>query len=332
MHRRTWIQLAVLAALTLAVGMGRSAHAQGNLQAFPQAGGAVLLTWQAVPNAAVGYNVYRREAGVAVDKATLVNAQPMTATTAVDSGPDGKGLPLGKTLVYLVRAVYKDAAGKLFEGSTSAEAVVTPQNPTQLPAGDFFAYDIDTLNPSTITREGNVLAIRASGPPIWDRWDGQTFVAVPVAGDYQLTARVEENPTNVDPDNGSGNAKAGIEIRASLFPLEPAGWLFTSVDRDPPIHYEGRMLSVGGAAPFGADGASLADTKYPLYLRLVKTGAMLTAFQSLDGGKTYNQVGDPRNFGSLPPVTYAGIFVSADKEGQYTVGKFDLNSIEIKPK
>jgi hypothetical protein len=323
----------VLAALTLAAGMERSAHAQGGLNVFPQPNGAVFLTWLASPDPGlVGYNVYRREAGVAVDKAALVNPQAMTATTLLDAGPDGKGLPLGKPVLYFIRAVFKDAAGKLSEGTNSAQAVATPQNPIVIPAGSFFYYDIDTDDPSTVTRDGDVLTIRASGPPLWEKNDGNTFFATAVAGDYQLTARVEENPVNVDPDNGAGNAKAGIEIRSSLLRVEPGAWIHPSVNRDPTVWFEGRKASIGGDQVFSFSGASMSEAKYPLYLRLVKAGATITAFQSLDGGKTFAQVGDPQDFGTLPPVTYAGIFVSADKEGQSTIGKFDLNSIEIKPK
>ena len=55
--------------------------------------------------------------------------------------------------------------------------------------------------------------------------------------------------------------------------------------------------------------------------------------ESTFDGTTFNPVGDPQDFGSLPPVTYAGIFVSADhtpdKDGQYTIGKFDTTKIKI---
>jgi hypothetical protein len=336
MHQRTRIHLAALATtLTLAAGMGRAAHAQGNLQVFPQNGAAAFLTWLASPDpAVVGYNVYRRQTTLTADKATLANPQPTTATTLLDAGSDGKGLPLGMPITYFVKAVYKDATGKLSEGLRSGEAVVTPQNALALPAGKFLAYDIDTLNPSTVTMTGNVLTLRASGPPLWDRWDGQTFIATPVSGDYQITVRVEENPTNVDDTNGSNNAKAGVEIRSSLFRLDQYDAVFTSVNRDPAIHNEGRTTLVGGATPFGNNSPTAqADTKYPLYLRLLKKGSMITAFQSFDG-MTFDQIADPQDFGSLPPVTYAGIFVSADHtpDNQYTIGKFDTTQIKIEPK
>ena len=74
MRRGRYLHLAVLAALTLAAVAARSAHAQGVLQAVPQADGTVFLTWNAIPTpGVVGYNVYRRDSTLTVDKATLVN-------------------------------------------------------------------------------------------------------------------------------------------------------------------------------------------------------------------------------------------------------------------
>jgi hypothetical protein len=330
MHRRVRIHWGALAA-TLALGAGAAgaSHAQGNLQVFPQDKGGVNLTWLASPDpAVVGYNVYRRDSTLTSDKATLVNTAPLTTTTATDAGQ-----PLGKPLTYFVKAVYMDAAGKASEGVSSGEVVVTPQNALALPAGNFLAYDLDTLNPSTVTMNGNVLTLQASGPPLWDRWDGQTFIATPVSGDYQITIRVEENPTNVDDNTGSNNAKAGVEIRSSLFKLDRYDAVFTSVNRDPSIQNEGRTTVTGGAVPFGnPSDLGQADTTYPLYLRLLKKGSVITAFQSVDG-KTFNQVGNPQDYGSLPPTTYAGIFVSGDhtpdSDKNYTIGKFDTTQIKI---
>src|SRR5262249_32408256 len=152
------------------------------------------------------------------DKATLVNTQaPLTTTSVLDSG-----LPLGTPVVYFVRAVSKDSSGNPVEGPNSGESSVTPQNPTKLPPGDFLYYDIDTANPGSITMNGNELTIRASGPPLWERADGQTFLAMPVAGDYQITMAITAHPENdAADDNPSGNAKVGLEIRADLFKSAP---------------------------------------------------------------------------------------------------------------
>lgn len=333
MQRRIFNPWVALAALALAAGMARPAHAQGALQAFPEPGGTVLLTWLAAPDpAVVGYNVYRRDVGLTADKAALANPQPAAATTLLDAGPDGKGLPLGKPLVYFVRTVIKDASGKLSEGPNSGEASVTPQNPTVLPTGSFLYYDINTANPGSVTVAGNVLTIRASGSDLWDSSDGQTFLATPVAGNYQVTAQITAHPENVDPAKGNGFSKTAVEIRAGLFRGDPFAVAFTSVDRDPSVFFEGHKAFVAGPNHnFSQAGTGASDTTYPLWLRLLKQGTTITAFQSFDG-TSYTQIGDPQDFGSLPAVTYVGLAIGAGNDGQYSIAKFDVPSIKIEPK
>jgi hypothetical protein len=333
MQRRMFILGMVLTALMLAAGIERSAQAQGALQAFPEPGGAVLLTWLASPDpAVVGYNVYRRDVGLAADKAALANPQPAAPTTLLDAGPDGKGLPLGKPLIYFVRAIVKDASGKLSEGPNSGEASVTPQNATVLPTGSFFYYDINTANPGSVTVDGNVLTLRASGSDLWDSSDGQTFLATPVAGDYQITAQIAAHPENVDPDRGNGYSKTAVEIRAGLFRGDPFAVAFSSVSRDPSVFFEGHKAFVAGPNHnYSQAGTSDSDTTYPLWLRLLKQGTTITAFQSFDG-TNYTQIGDPQDFGSLPSVTYVGLAIGAGNDGQYSIAKFDVPSIKIEHK
>jgi hypothetical protein len=331
MHRRITTAVMALAAVTLAAGLARTASAQ-HAQAFPQPGGAVLIAWIASPNPAVaGYNVYRNDVGVAADKAVLVNPTPTTGTTLLDMGPNNAGLPLGKPLSYTVRTLYKDASGNAIEGSTSGPAVVTPQNPTVIPAGSFFYYDIHTPHPGSVTVEGNVLTIRAAGHDLWDGNDGQTFLAMPMTGNYQITARLNEQPTLVDPDAGNPWAKIGVQIRAGLNRGDPFGVAYASVERDPEVMYEGHKSFFSGIDNFSHGGTGLNDTTFPVYLRLVKQGATITAFQSFDNS-TYTQIGDPQDYGSLPPVTYVGIVLGSSRQGQYAIGKFAADSIKIEPK
>lgn len=346
MQRGRYIHLAVLVALTLAAGTARPAQAQGTLQqaqsafqAIPQADGTVFLTWNANPTpGVVGYNLYRRDSTLTVDKAALVNAdKPLTTTSMID-----KGAPLAKSATYFMRPVFQDAAGKLSEGPNSAQAEVMPQNPIALPPGSFLSYDIDTLNPGSATLASNALTIRASGPDLWSTSDGQTFVGMPVAGNYQISAAIMAAPA---PDPAASNpndwAKFGVEIRASPLLNDPGSWVFTSVNRDPGVLYEGRQLAGGDTNPVAGDGlvfsdpgAAQADLVFPLYLRLLKQGSKITAFQSLDSGKTYTQVGSVYDFGpgNLGPVTYAGVFATAARDGQYDIVKFDATSIKIEPK
>lgn len=328
-----------MGALSLAAVLSRPAQAQGVLQALPQGDGTVLLTWNAIPTpGVVGYNVYRRDSTLTADKATLLNTdKPVTATSMLD-----KSAPAGKSVTYFMRPVFQDSSGKMAEGANSGQGEVTPQTALALPAGSFLSYDLNTINPGTVTLANNVLTIRASGPDLWSQSDGQTFVGTPMTGDYQITAAITEPPAP-DPaaDNPNDWAKFGVEVRAGVLNNDAGSWVFTSVNRDPGVLYEGRQLAGGDTNPVAGDGQVFSDggaaqsaLVFPLYLRLVKQGAQISAFQSLDQGKTYTQVGNTYTFGgsNLGPVTYAGVFATAARDGQYDIVKFDANSIKIEPK
>ena len=281
-----------------------------------------------------GYTVYRRDSSLTADKATPVNQQPVTATSVVDAGADGKGLPLGQAVTYFVRPVYTDSAGKMTEGPNSVEATGTPQNPLTLSAGTFMSYDIDTgPYAGKVSSDGKVLTLTGSGSSLWDSSAAQSFFATPVSGDYQVTVQILEHPTASDPANQSGNAKIGLEMRTGLYRNDAFAVIFTSLDRnDPgPVHFEGHTASYAGY-PFNYSdaGPSTDDTTYPLWLRLVVKGGKATAFISTDGGKTFDPVGGEHDFGTLPPVTYVGLTIAADKPGQYATAKFDIATFENK--
>jgi hypothetical protein len=324
MHRRTYIHLTVLAAaMVLAAGATRPVRAQtvgltpAVVRAFPRSG-AILLTWDVVTTA-TGYNVYRREAGQTPDKAALVNTQmPTPLPSLLDSG-----LTNGKAFIYSVKAVGPDASGKPVEGPASPEVVATPQDPI---LNSFVAYNIDTLNPGSVTVQGNDLTIRAAGQDVWQEHDGQTFLATPVTDDYQITMQLTAKPKGGDQGGGGGAGfgKVGLEIRPDLDKRSPYAIVFASVDRDPGMHFEGRT----GHEQFGDGGPSRDDMKFPVSMRLVKKGAMLSAFYSFDG-TTFTQIGDAHDYLILPNVTYVGVFATAHDDTTYVEGKVALNSIKI---
>jgi hypothetical protein len=323
---------ALVAVVAFGAGAVRPGHAQGvplapgAVQAYPGPGGAVFVTWLAVPNSPSGYNVYRRAADAAADQAVLVNPEPLATTWLLDPGQ-----PVGKPVRYFVRAVYKDASGNPVVGPPTGDAAVTPQTGIQapgVPQGSLFYYDIATAFPGSATVDGDVLTIRGSGQDVWAGDDGHTFLATPVAGDYQITLRLNEAPTEGHVEDGF--AKVGPQIKESLAPGSRDAFVYSSVQRDPQVIYQARKR-VGGGDDVYFPGTSLDETTYPLYLRLVKQGATITAFQSFDN-TTYTQVGDPVEFGSLPPVTYVGLAATAHKEGTYVIGKVSLSSIKIEPK
>jgi hypothetical protein len=281
--------------------------------------GATLITFGTVPGA-TGYNVYRRAHGEAADKAVKVNAQPSPYGWLIDAGADNAGLPNGTNFIYSVKAVLTDGS----EGPASEEVLVRPQVPL---GGAFFVHDIGTLNPSTVSlsEDGKVLTVRASGGELWDNQDAGTFIGTAVAGDYSVSAKVLERP--VIQEGGSNSAKAGVIIREGLERFSRNAYNFVSASREPAVRYEG-LISVPGADAVNFSGGSDEDATlaYPRWLRLTKDGNAITAFHSTDGTnwkQTIEGEDGKRDFLGLSPVTYAGLTTVALVDGTYVEAKYD---------
>jgi hypothetical protein len=292
----------------------------------------VVLSWAAIPNPAlVGYNVYRRAAGETADKNVLMNATPLVITSAVDMGADGKGLKNGTSFIYSVKAVYTGSDGKAVEGPATREIVATPQVPIK---NLFTLYDIQTLNPgSAVLDASNVLTIQASGGELWAANDMHSFLAVPVSGDFQVTVKLNERPTKITAGT-SNSAKVGLEIKADLQVGAPYAAFFASVDRSPnEFLFEGRKAPVNGPTFSQGPGIASADAKFPVWLRLVRRGDVISAFIATDAaGANFQQVGDDQDFSSsapLPSIVYVGIIATALSDGNVVQGKLDFNTLKI---
>jgi hypothetical protein len=223
-----------------------------------------------------------------------------------------------------VKALFKDG-DRVIESPASAEVLVTPQEPI---LGVFFWHDIGTFNPGSVTVSGSVLAIRASGDDIYDNADGQTFLAVPLAGDYTLTAKLLEKPL-IEDGLESNSGKAGVQIKFGLQDGDPYAFAFASVSRDPEFMFEGRRLFGGGPdGNFTGGTTNEADAKFPVWLRLVKKEDTITALQSFDG-KTFEEIFEAQDFAHIPAVTYAGIAATAHSDERYINARFELSSLQI---
>jgi hypothetical protein len=324
MKRGRYVKLAALAGmLVLSAGAIRSAHAAGlpatpaRVQALPGTG-AVLITYSTALNA-TGYNVYRRQASQAADQAVKVNAQPTPYTWMVDDN-QGQGLANGTALLYFVKAVQPDGA----EGAASSEVVVTPQVPV---LGGLYAHDIGTTFPSTVKLEGDVLTISASGHELWDQDDGGTFVGTAIAGDYTVSAKLLEKQEGGHPSA----AKVGVMIREGLMPGDR--YAICAVLKSRGVLFEGRRAILGAeGSAFAEQGVSNDDITFPIWLRLTKEGAIISAFHSTDG-TTWEQVGSEQDYGRMLAVTNVGLGLSAvhvnNVDYRYVTGKFDATSIKI---
>jgi hypothetical protein len=339
MVRSRGLALATLAA-TLALLGGVARPSRADVPVFPTLAPpsdvvpypkdkAVFLTWTHLPDdALVGYNIYRRTADQKADQAVLTNTQgPITTTYGTDTGVTN-----GTAYIYNVKAVYKDAAGKLAEGLPSQDV---PATAAKLP-GPFALVTLDTNNLGTATVDANnIMTIRASGQDIWDDRTEGTFLVAPVAGDFRITVKLTERPKLEDPDNGDPAAKVGLVILFGGLHHGDKGetaYYYNSVTRDPEFLMEGRNLDLTNWGV--SDNSPTSDeTTFPAWLRITKKGQMVTAAFSEDpNGATFKDLGPPHDMGgALPALAYAGVAVTARKEHQWVIGKIDLNTLKIEP-
>jgi hypothetical protein len=289
------------------------------LQAEP-GNGKVLLTFLSVPNA-TGYNIYRRQVGQTPDQAVLANAVPTPYAWFIDDNA-GAGLPNGASLTYIVRAVFGEGA-TAFESMDSAPVLSEPQVPI---APGFRSFDIGTMTPGSTTLDQNVLTITASGSDIGGQTDGFRFVAMARNEEnYTLSAKLLEKPTQ-----GTGNdqavAKAGVMIRESLDPASRHAMVEGTAGQG--VAFEWRKAYHSDKEQGNAQGTADAQTTYPQWLRITRTGDEITGFQSADG-TNFTQIGQAVAVPGLSvnQFTYAGLAVTARKDGLYGTGKFDAASV-----
>ena len=123
------------------------------------------------------------------------------------------------------------------------------------------------------------------------RADTFHFVHQPLAGDGTITARV------ITQQNTGPLARAGIMIKANTEQGSPYAAIAIT-----PGH--GVLMQ----ADFEPDIAGRA-TAAPVWLRLTRTGASITGYESTDGA-TWSVVGRA-TIADLPPTAQAGLFVTS---------------------
>lgn len=293
----------------------------GPVNAYPGTG-AVLLTFGLYPGAE-GYNIYRQ--GPGEQAAVKLNAEPTRNAWFIDN----QGLTNGTSYRYSVRPVVKDAAGALTEGPVSRSVLAEPQVPI---APGLFSYDLGTQTPGSTKLVGDVLEIQGSGADIQQTavFDQFRFVAMPVVGDYSVTAKILEKPTR---EEGSTQTwvKAGIMIRSSLDPGAAMATVFLTRGVGIGMEYRlaprGRDVTIDGNNVYGGSNPlGDAEVEGPVWLRLTRVGETIKGAYSLDGS-TYEEIENPAGlevqFPRLPAVTYAGFAVTSHDEGRLTTAKFD---------
>jgi hypothetical protein len=192
------------------------------------------------------------------------------------------------TGTYSVTAKAYDSAGAT---ATSAAVSITVSTGSGMPA-PWTAADIGSPAPNGSSSYSNgVFSIHAGGADIWGTTDQFHFVYQPLSGDGEVIARVQSMT------NSNAWAKTGVMIRetltansrhASTFITPGAGYGFQ------------RRLDPGGISLSTAGPAGVA----PGWVRLVRTGSRIDAYQSTNG-TTWTSIGSDAV--AMANTVYVGI-------------------------
>jgi ABC-type transport system involved in multi-copper enzyme maturation permease subunit len=144
--------------------------------------------------------------------------------------------------------------------------------------------------------------------------DTYYFVHRTLTGDGSITVRVDSLTGRVQ--GGSGNSASVADMAGAPGPVQPwakAGLILTSATK-PGSAYAAVMLTGAHGVRmqydyFGDIAGPAAASDSPRWLRLTRSGTMVTAYESADG-RTWTSVGSAR-VASLPRTVEGGLFVTS---------------------
>lgn len=271
--------------------------------------GSALLTWSPVPDA-IGYLVRRGTPQTAGFGAQLLTPEPIRETSFTDTG-----LANERPLRYYVTPIFPSGdaasadAATPQEGWTAAVAVT----PVYTPIG-LMSLPLD--GEITAVQGGVVFDVRASayrisgaGAGDWSAADRGHMAAVLVTGDFRITARLLDRPGHL----AGLMARESLDGPARFFALMgTAGKGLVTLSR----------ARAGAAARPGK--AAIAPKKFqtPVLLRLVREGARLSAFVSVDEGATFRPAGAVTFRAPLAESLYVGGFAASNTPRGLTTARF----------
>jgi regulation of enolase protein 1 (concanavalin A-like superfamily) len=160
---------------------------------------------------------------------------------------------------------------------------------------------------------GASMAVAASGADIWGTADQFHYVYQPLVGDGTIVARV----TGIQ--NTHQWVKAGVMIRGSLAADSAQAIMLVTPGGTKGLAFQ-RRVSDGGLSTSTGGGGGTA----PAWVRLVRTGNVITASRSADG-VTWTVVGSD-SF-AMGQTVYVGIALSSHDNTVVATATFDNISI-----
>ncbi|HYO09422.1 MAG TPA: NPCBM/NEW2 domain-containing protein [Tepidisphaeraceae bacterium] len=267
-----------------------------NLAATAASSTQIDLTWADNASNETGFIIER-----SLDGATGWT-QIATPAQNATSYSNSLGLSGGTQYFYRVRAT--NVAGA--SADSNVASATTPTGPS-LPA-PWAAADIGTVGAAgSSSFASGVYTVKGAGSDIWNAADSFQFMYQQITGDGTFTARV----TGIT--NTNAYAKAGVMIRESLAANSKHAALVVT-----PTQGVGfvRRTSTGGSSSVTTTAGAAA----PYWLRLVRSGATITAFIS-SNGTTWTQAGTSTV--SMTSTVYIGLAVCSKVPGTLNTATFD---------
>jgi beta-lactam-binding protein with PASTA domain len=236
--------------------------------------------------------------------ANLAVGQTTTATSATVAA----GSVISQTPVAGVAVV---------RGSAVALVVSSGPPPAQLPA-PWTAQDVGMVGrPGTTSYDSGsgTFTVIGAGADIWGSADAFRYVYQPFNGDGDIVARV------VTVQNTNAWVKAGVMVRENL----TAGAAQAMMMVTPSKGNNFQRRPAAGGATLSTAGAMVAA---PYWVKLSRTGATITAYQSADGS-TWAVVGSQTM--TLPSSVFIGLAVSSHSASTLATATFDNVSVTNAP-
>jgi hypothetical protein len=290
------------------------------IQYLPRDKGA-LIAWNAPAVEGATFNVYQVDANLGNPK--KLNTDPINGSSFVAEGLEN-GTPYHFAITAVVNGVESLMAAPepVAEAHGDNNAIVVPMAPV---LGGLSLLNIGTGDPGSITVTGEganaVVTMKAGGWDIYQEADGFGFLAMPIEGDVEISARFVKGPSETD--GGGGWELGGPMIRESA----DAGSRFVMAQVSSQNELQFKRRKVQYATPTNTGLSRDDNTARPVTTRLIRKGNEFQASYSEDGGTTWKPIGDDdtskdtlENFSSMPLV---GIALSAHSEGQLTEATID---------
>jgi regulation of enolase protein 1 (concanavalin A-like superfamily) len=173
--------------------------------------------------------------------------------------------------------------------------------------GGWTSRDIGSVGAAgTASVSNGTFTVKGSGADVWGSADEFRFVYKQLTGDGSITARVSSVT------NQNAWSKAGVMMRETLTAGSKHATMFVSAGKG--LAFQ-RRTSTNGSSLSTAGAASGA----PYWVRITRSGATFTAYQSIDGSN-WTPIGSATM--NMTATIYVGLAVTSHADGNLTTGTF----------